>query len=349
METPRTSAIKRYESIDIARCFAIILVVTGHFRSEYMPHAYDVMVDVIYMFHMPLFMFVSGFLYQATRKVIPYRKFIAGKFRRLMIPYFTVSVLVILLKIFMGGIMTVDNPVTWRAFVEILYYPAAGYFLWFIWALWWMMVIIPLFSTERSRKILLAFSAILFFVSQDLPEIFCIDSFAKMLVFFVGGTVVADYMKKNRIESFSLTGQITSVIVFTVLAWLLVAGAGDNAGMAGKAILTLAANISGIAMSMTLAYWWRIKASGRLLAISYSVAGASYIIYLLHTTFQGFVKSLLFKIHWFDYTPQLLTAWLGAMMIIGAGVVVPWWLATQVLNRWKITAFLFSLKTRCKA
>lgn len=349
METSPASAIKRYESIDIARCFAIILVVTGHFRSEYMPRGYDIMVDVIYMFHMPLFMFVSGFLYQATRKNISYRKFITGKFRRLMIPYFTVSVLVILLKILTEGFMQVDNPVTWRAFVEILYYPAAGYFLWFIWALWWMMVIIPLFSSDMSRKILLALSMILFFISQDLPEIFCIDSFARMLVFFVGGTVVADYMKKNHIESFSIAGQIVSVIVFSALAWLLVAGMGDNVGMVGKAILTLAVNISGIAMSMTLAYWWRIKASRRLLGISYSVAGASYIIYLLHTTFEGFAKSLLFKIHWFDYSPRLLMAWLGAIIIIGAGVVVPWWLATQVLNRRKITAFLFSLKPRDKA
>ncbi len=348
MNTPVASALKRYETIDIAKGFAIILVVIGHFRSEYMPRGYDIMVDVIYMFHMPLFMFVSGFLYQATRRAISYRKFISGKFRRLMVPYFTVSVLVILLKLFMAGMLPVDHPVTWMSFVEILYSPAAGFYLWFIWALWWMMVIIPLFKTPMSRKMLLAFSAILFFISPELPEIFCIDKFGGMLVFFAGGTVVADYMKQREIESFSLIGRVVSVIVFALLAWLLVAGAGESAGPTGKAILTLVVNISGIAMCMTLAYLWRMKASRRLLSMSYSVAGASYIIYLLHTTFQGFAKGVLSKIHWFDYSPQLLTAWIGAFIIISAGVAVPWWLATQVFNRWRITSFLFSVKLRGK-
>lgn len=348
MNTPTASALKRYETIDIAKGFAIILVVIGHFQSEYMPHGYDIMIDVIYMFHMPLFMFVSGFLYQATRRAISYRKFIGGKFRRLMVPYFTVSVLVILLKIFMAGILPVDHPVTWLSFVEILYSPAAGFYLWFIWALWWMMVIIPLFKTPMSRKLLLAVSAILFFISSQLPEIFCIDKFGEMLVFFAGGTVVADYMKQRGIESFSLIGQVVSVIVFAVMAWLLIAGVGDNVGTPGNAILTLVVNIAGIAMCMTLAYWWRVKASRKLLDVSYSVAGASYIIYLLHTTFQGFAKGVLSKIHWFDYSPQLLTAWVGAMIIIGAGVIVPWWLATQVFNRWKITSFLFSVKLKGK-
>lgn len=170
------SGLKRYESIDIARSFAIILVVIGHFKSEYLPRFYnDIVIGVIYMFHMPLFMFVSGFLYQATRRPITYRKFIEGKFRRLMVPYFTVSILLILLKIGMSGILPLEHPVTWKSFVEILYYPSAGYFLWFIWALWWMMVIIPAFKTEMSRKVLLALSVIAFFYVPVLPDIFCID------------------------------------------------------------------------------------------------------------------------------------------------------------------------------
>ena len=339
---------QRYESIDIAKAFAIILVVIGHFRCTYMPHGYDTMIRVIYMFHMPLFMFASGFLYQATYRDQPYRKFISGKFKRLMIPYFAVSILIICLKLAMKGVMPLDNPVTFMTFVEILYLPSAGYFLWFIWALWWMMVIIPIFRTVLSRQILLAASLILWFISPELPEIFCIKQFGQMLVFFSGGTVVADYMRKNNIGSFSVGSQIISVAVFIALAWARISGFTDGAAPVISSIITLIINVVGIAMSMSLAFRWRRTASDRLLRVSYSVAAYSYLIYLLHTTFEGLAKGVLSKIHWFDYQPQLLTAYIGTIAVICCGVIIPWWLGRYVLNRWSVTSLLFGVPLKKK-
>lgn len=166
-----------------------------------------------------------------------------------------------------------------------------------------------------------------------------------MLVFFVGGTVVADYMRSHMIESFSILGQVVSVVVFAVLAWLIIEMGNEDRGVA-KAILVLVANISGIAMSMSVAFWWRIRQTNRVLDVSYSIAGASYIIYLLHTTFEGFAKGLLLKLHWFDNSPRIVFAWAGAAVIVGAGVVIPWWLATKVLNRNKFISFLFGIKPK---
>lgn len=341
-----TSGRKRYESIDIAKAFAIILVVIGHFSCAYMPRGYDVMVDVIYMFHMPLFMFASGFLYQATHREQPYRKFIIGKFRRLMVPYLTVSVLVISIKLAMSGVLSLDHPVTAMTYVEILYLPSAGYFLWFIWALWWMMVIIPFFRTPWSRRMLLAASLILWFVAPELPEIFCIRQFGGMLVFFSGGTVVADYMRSKGIGSFPMLWQIISVVLFGVLARVLLSGAGGVPGATGYSILTLAVNMSGIAMSMSLARWWRMASGAVMLRISYSVAAYSYLIYLLHTTFEGFAKGVLLKVHWFDYNPQTLMAWLGAAIVVACGVIIPWCLGRYVLNRLPLTSLLFGVPMR---
>lgn len=341
-----TSGRQRYESIDIAKAFAIVLVVIGHFSCAYMPRGYDVMVEVIYMFHMPLFMFASGFLYRATHREQPYGKFIAGKFKRLMVPYFTVSVLVISLKLAMSGVLPLDHPVTAMTYVEILYLPSAGYFLWFIWALWWMMVIIPAFRTVRSRQMLLAGSLILWFVSPCLPEIFCIRQFGGMLVFFSGGTVVADYMRSKAIGSFSVLWQIISVVLFVALALVLLSGAAGEEGDAGHSILTLAVNMSGIAMSMTLARLWRNVSGAAMLRVTYSVAAYSYLIYLLHTTFEGFAKGVLLKVHWFDHSPQMLTAWLGAAAVVACGVGIPWWLGRYVLNRLPITSMLFGVPLR---
>ena len=66
-------------------------------------------------------------------------------------PYLTTSVMVIVIKLLTQGSMSVDNPVTIFSFVEMFYMPVAGYFLWFIWALWWMFVLVPLFRGKQKH------------------------------------------------------------------------------------------------------------------------------------------------------------------------------------------------------
>jgi len=90
---------RRLISIDIAKAICIILVVIGHYVPENSPIWYMTMRDVIYSFHMPLFMFVSGYVYWATRKPVKYKDFVWKKFQRLIIPYFFVSVIVIFIKL----------------------------------------------------------------------------------------------------------------------------------------------------------------------------------------------------------------------------------------------------------
>lgn len=60
---------KRIENIDIAKGIGIILMVIGH---ACYPHIY--IFNCIYIFHMPLFFFLSGFLFKesSTHKPISY-------------------------------------------------------------------------------------------------------------------------------------------------------------------------------------------------------------------------------------------------------------------------------------
>ena len=64
------SFMQRLISFDIAKAICIILVVIGHYVPDYSPQWYVGVHDVIYTFHMPLFMFASGFIYMATKKDI---------------------------------------------------------------------------------------------------------------------------------------------------------------------------------------------------------------------------------------------------------------------------------------
>lgn len=55
--------MNRIIALDIAKAICIILVVMGHYVPDNSPAWYVLVHDVIYTFHMPLFMFVSGYVY----------------------------------------------------------------------------------------------------------------------------------------------------------------------------------------------------------------------------------------------------------------------------------------------
>ena len=64
---------------------AIFLVVIGHVYGMVFNQGEDITYKWISSFHMPLFMFASGFIYMATKKDITYRDFLLKKVKRLMI------------------------------------------------------------------------------------------------------------------------------------------------------------------------------------------------------------------------------------------------------------------------
>ena len=78
----------------------IILVVFGHSFHEYPDNAYGqslLIYRLCYNFRMPLFMFVSGFLMMYTEfmkeKTLSFRRFGLVKVKRLLIPYFVLTLL----------------------------------------------------------------------------------------------------------------------------------------------------------------------------------------------------------------------------------------------------------------
>ena len=168
---------KRLISIDIARAICIILVVIGHYIPDDSPDWYITMRNVIYSFHMPLFMFVSGYVHWATRKPVKYKDFVWKKFQRLMIPYFFTSIVVITIKLLTESGLSVENPVDFSAFYKMFYLPVAGFFLWFVFALFLIFLIIPFFNTRKHLFILLPLSLGLYFIPVSLPKIFCLAQF----------------------------------------------------------------------------------------------------------------------------------------------------------------------------
>lgn len=89
---------KRFEWIDIAKGIGIVLVVLAHSWTDYLNTS---MIEIaykaklaIYLFHMPLFFFISGFLFKKEKNILGYTMY---QFIQLIIPYICIFFLVVAL------------------------------------------------------------------------------------------------------------------------------------------------------------------------------------------------------------------------------------------------------------
>lgn len=106
---------KRNEYLDIVKGIAMILVFLGHaIQQADAINCYDnIIFDVIYSFHMPLFMLVSGYLFwnSYVKNKNSIDTLVLKRTRSLLLPLITFSVLLVpkaLLSSYMGG----DRPKT---------------------------------------------------------------------------------------------------------------------------------------------------------------------------------------------------------------------------------------------
>lgn len=92
---------------DILKSIAIVLVVIGHITILYNPELHpesntripELITRIIYIFHMPLFMAISGAIYAHNRLKPSYTKFryfAHNKFMRIIVPYFLVGLCALL-------------------------------------------------------------------------------------------------------------------------------------------------------------------------------------------------------------------------------------------------------------
>ena len=331
--------MNRIISLDIAKAICIILVVVGHYVPDNSPEWYKLMHDVIYTFHMPLFMFASGYIYMATKKDIGYVSFLIKKIKRLMLPYFVTSIIVISIKILTQSSLSVDNPVTIESYLKMFYLPEAGVFLWFIWALWWMFIIVPLFRTPQSRMVLFLISFVLYYVPMDLPTVFCIAQFKNMLVYFMLGVFVFENKYINDfIKEYKTSKFVSAILLFVILEFVYFSGIIDHSLVKlMRSLLPYIGIFFVLEISKMICRYKEIEKKSLLMVVS----GSSYMIYLFHTTFEGFTKAVIRKLPlddnlWYVFLPE-------ALIVIMVGVIAPIILHRYVLNRWHLTRMLFGL------
>lgn len=321
--------------VDTLKGIAIILVVIGHFSPKDINYDFwNIIHDMIYSFHMPLFMMVSGFLYEKTTALhswSDYLRFLGKKWRRLLAPYFAISIVVIVVKLIAQKYMVMENPVTEDVFRYLLINPQGGYatFLWYVYTLFVIFLVFPLLRLilKSSVLIFLAMFAIYFI---PFPEAFCLNLVGKYLLYFWCGVWSFKNIKvllgnENRRYFYFILWFFLYIVVFLL---------SSSSGTGRSTLLSLIVAISGSMTVLLLAVSLGKKKIGNILSV---VGLYSTAIYLFHTSGMAPVKMSLHSFLICGPAEFIVSA----MLISFSGVVIPVILQIHLFDKSRSLSLLF--------
>lgn len=166
---------ERNVQMTVLTIFATVLVVAGH--CDITPDYKNLWIfKWVYSFHMPLFFFISGYLFCLTNpekrlNSTTWKDFLRKKFLRLLIPFFVISSIIFIIKasLFSDGTL-VQHPVelSFDSYINSLFLEPLG-FLWFLPALFMSFVMVfPIWKLliGKSKNILLIVTLIVYLVAS---------------------------------------------------------------------------------------------------------------------------------------------------------------------------------------
>jgi fucose 4-O-acetylase-like acetyltransferase len=203
--------VNRINFLDFAKGILIILVVIGHSVQFLMyggSQAFfeDPLFKAIYMFHMPLFMAISGFLSYGGIQRGPFLKFSLKKTYSYIVPIFAWSITFVLpLYLFGKGLPN-------RSIFEAIWREFFGGNLWFFWALLGCLLLTAL--VKKMGRYFYLIYPLSFFAVLCLPDHNNLVYFKFMYPFFQSGYLIASRWPMAMGE----TKKIAIVMPATVVA-----------------------------------------------------------------------------------------------------------------------------------
>ena len=192
--------------IDQLKGIAILLVVMGHFiQYNSLESTGNTLFSAIYSFHMPLFMFISGYVAFKTIRIDIFNKysaFLIKKVNTLLVPFFVWPLIVD--NFFFAKKPEYNFIHTLKTLVNE---PSTG--LWFLWYLFFLTVFYSAFLylsnriNKKNNLVLDAFIAFLllsvvggFYIMQVADYI---DAFIQYFAFFFTGVFISKYNNLNKL------------------------------------------------------------------------------------------------------------------------------------------------------
>lgn len=243
--------------IDWARFWGISLVVFGHLLQVPENYSQTFLVDIwhwIYLFHMPLFFIISGYLFKQSESIAWSRLF-----KGLIVPYLLYQVLflpIMLLshlrqgqefsdtfcKLIVGVLIGdgYDTPFSYTVCLPV----------WFIMSVIQLRLLFSKIKINRVSAVILSLSSILFLIIQKCLEFDlygCLDSTIMAIPYFILGYVLKNYpnfdkVLSNKIQPGLVTGggkiMVSAVLIIITVILLSINGPAQmNGPSCGKSVL----------------------------------------------------------------------------------------------------------------
>lgn len=342
-----------YKFIAYAQVIGIILVVLGHSFHEYPDgnaHGSSFIIwKLIYSFHMPLFLFISGFLMIITSQVCVNpksapRKFIMGKVKRLLLPMIVLTSITFAPRALMSGISDDIIELNLESFLNSFIYTSK--------------LVIPYFWYLQAVFILLVCSFLIFYITTKLqlsPQLTAILLFVIMTIFALSNISTTDFLSLSSIKDYGMFfflgtlyaiffNQINKYINWSdpflfgdlFICWLI------SFFLLKTTIFHFITAIIGILMIISLTTIIEKKQWSFLDHLT----GANYIIFLLSWYFNVLFQQVLSHF-------VLLPWWIYSLLSLIAGIYIPWlgykYLEKHQNSLWiRVTSFLLGQTFRNK-
>lgn len=297
------------------RAIGIFLVVLGHsfpYIDDINSNFYKHVHSLIYSFHMPLFIMISGFFAYKILNInslSQYKNFILNKFQKLIIPYFTISLMTIPIK-FLLNKFSERSIVLSDVLIDILFYPWNNpiIFFWFIYVLFIIFLFSPLI-VKLNKYFVLTIFLILSIIPIKNIEIFGISTILKYSIFFFTGVYIREYYIKHR-DNF-LNFKLNKLnFIFVVLLPFIVFMLNINLNLNNQNIIyqiilnsfILLKSLLGIYISFIICvFLHKFKGKSKLCNILETISYYSFDIYLLSWFPQIFCRIVFYQILHLNY------------------------------------------------
>lgn len=195
----------KIEFIAAARCIGILLVVFGHsypFGVYISPGLWKIQ-NFIYTFHMPLFLFLSGYL--LTYNTRPASSYIRKRGIRLLVPYFALSVIAFMPKAMVQQFLNDSMEFSVWYLIKTELIPRDN-----VWGHFWYIPVVftlccfgvPMLKHMRNHRAagwaLLAATYLFLFMPQT-TDWFALEDLRKTAFYFVLGMVLALWDPDERV------------------------------------------------------------------------------------------------------------------------------------------------------
>lgn len=286
----------RIKFIDLARGIGIILVVFGHAIVPEIRNSNSIFMNIykyIYIFHMPLFFFISGYVFEINKgRYSDIKLFIKKKAKSLLLPYISFSIIsyvVIALCLNINGLKDILINAGYKVgnigesiYQILLCNNNIDKHIWFIYALFFVMLF-NIFIKNKSNIYGVVIICIwiiiqLFGLNKYIPATG--EQIIKGIIFFIIGRNSINILEKIR-NNIGLN--IFSFILF-VIGCLLLVNYSSYISTLFKILLNIITPLLGIIFIMfvsTLLELHTKKISSMIIKINKYV----YEIYLMHQPF----------------------------------------------------------------